>query len=118
MLRKKQVGLVEEPVRKILTLSDIHFPFALVDELQKAIELHSDADVVVLNGDILDGYIFSTYGTAKRIAALKEYIAAFNLVKQLHSFPRLSLSVVIMTEDQAKALLEILSRKKHLKSSG
>lgn len=104
---KKQVGLVEEPVRKILTLSDIHFPFALVDELQKAIELHSDADVVVLNGDILDGYIFSTYGTAKRIAALKEYIAAFNLVKQLsEKFPK----VVIVSGNHDRRPAKALSR--------
>ena len=75
-------GLVENATRKILSLSDIHFPFALYDELQEAIEKHSDAEICVLNGDIIDGYIFSTYGTAKRIAALKEYMAAFELVKQ------------------------------------
>ena len=75
-------GLVEAPTRKILTLSDIHFPFALYDEIQDALALHSDADIVVLNGDILDGYAFSTYGSAKRIAALKEYMAAFQLVEQ------------------------------------
>ena len=76
------IGLVENPIRKILTISDIHFPFALYDEIQKAIETHSDADVCVLNGDLLDGYVFSTYGKAKRIAALKEYMAAFELVKK------------------------------------
>lgn len=80
---RRTVGIIEKPARKILTLSDIHFPFALVDELEKAVEKHSDADIVVLNGDILDGYAFSTYGKAKRIAALKEYIAAFNFVKEL-----------------------------------
>ena len=80
---KKSVGIIENPTRKILTLSDIHFPFALVDELKKAVKLHSDADIVVLNGDILDGYAFSTYGRGRRIAALKEYIAAFNFVKEL-----------------------------------
>jgi predicted phosphodiesterase len=76
-------GIVENPSRKILCLSDIHFPFALTDEIDKAIKLHKDADIVVLNGDILDGYIFSTYSKAKRIAALKEYMAAFELVKRL-----------------------------------
>lgn len=75
-------GLVNNATRKILSFSDIHFPFALYDELQEAIEKHSDAEICVLNGDILDGYVFSTYGTAKRIAALKEYIAAFELVRQ------------------------------------
>lgn len=82
-------GLVEDASRKILSLSDIHFPFALVNEIDKALKLHSDADVVVLNGDILDGYIFSTYSKARRIAALKEYMAAFELVKRLsEAFPK------------------------------
>lgn len=76
-------GIVENATRKILCFSDIHFPFALEDELKKAIEEHSDADIVVLNGDILDGYIYSTFSKAKRIAALKEYIAAFELVRCL-----------------------------------
>jgi len=76
------IGLVDNPTRKIISLSDIHFPFALYDEINTAIENHSDADVCVLNGDILDGYVFSTYGKAKRIAALKEYIAAFELVRK------------------------------------
>ncbi|MBM08043.1 MAG: hypothetical protein CMF69_00465 [Magnetovibrio sp.] len=82
-------GIIDKIERKILTLSDIHFPFALYDELDKALTLHSDADVVVLNGDILDGYIFSTYGTARRIAAVKEYLSAFELVKRIaESFPK------------------------------
>ena len=80
---KKSVGIVKNISRKILTLSDIHFPFGLIDELRKAIELHSDADIVVLNGDILDGYAFSTYGRGRRIAALKEYRMAFDFVKEL-----------------------------------
>lgn len=74
-------GILESTSRKILCLSDIHFPFALEDELKRALEDHSDADIVVLNGDILDGYIYSTFSKAKRIAALKEYLAAFELVK-------------------------------------
>jgi predicted phosphodiesterase len=75
-----KTGLDLNVSRKILTLSDIHYPFGLDDEIAKALKDHSDADIVVLNGDILDGYIFSTWAKAKRIAALKEYIAAFELV--------------------------------------
>lgn len=78
---RETAGLVENANKKILSLSDIHFPFALEDELKIALETHSDADIVVLNGDILDGYIFSTFTKAKRIAALKEYMAAFELVE-------------------------------------
>jgi len=100
-------GIVDNASRKILTLSDIHFPFALVDELEKALTLHADADIVVLNGDILDGYIFSTYGTAKRIAALKEYRAAFNLVKQIsENFPE----VVIVSGNHDRRPAKALSK--------
>lgn len=87
-------GLVGEEniARKILCLSDIHFPFAREDELERAVEEHSDADIVVLNGDILDGYIFSTFPKSHRIAALAEYRAAFNFVQILsENFPKVVL---------------------------
>ena len=86
---KDETGLNLNVSRKILTLSDIHFPFSLEDEIFEALEEHSDADIVVLNGDILDGFIYSTFSKAKRIAALKEYIAAFELVNYLSdNFPK------------------------------
>lgn len=93
------------PTRKILSLSDIHFPFAKEDMIMEAIRNHSDADIVVLNGDILDGYIFSTYKRAKRIAALKEYIAAFELVKMCSEiFPNVVIVSGNHDERPAKAL--------------
>ena len=82
LAEREKTGIVKNATRKILTLSDIHFPFALEDELKRALDDHSDADIVVLNGDILDGYAFSSWGRAKRIAAVKEYIAAFELVAE------------------------------------
>lgn len=104
-----KIGIVspEKKLRKILTLSDIHFPFALVDEIEEALSLHSDAEIVVLNGDILDGYAFSTYGRAKRIAALKEYRAAFELVRSIsESFPQ----VVIVSGNHDRRPAKTLSR--------
>lgn len=86
-------GIVTDVARKILTLSDLHFPFALEDYIHMALNDHADADIVVLNGDLLDGYIFSTFGKAKRVAALKEYMAVFELVNYIsENFPQ-----VIMT---------------------
>lgn len=67
--------------RKIVCFSDIHFPFANEDMLMEAITENSDADICVLNGDILDGYVFSTYEKGKRVAALAEYRCAFRFVK-------------------------------------
>ena len=102
-----RVGIIEEATRKILTLSDLHFPFALVDELNKAVELHKDADVVVINGDMLDGYAFSTYGRAKRIAALKEYRAAFEFIRELSErFPK----VVIVSGNHDRRPAKTLAR--------
>lgn len=77
------LGLSSSKDRKILTFSDLHVPFFLWEDMKLALQTHSDADVVVLNGDILDAYIFSTFTKSKRIAALKEYISAFDLVKIL-----------------------------------
>jgi len=90
-----KIGILDsnKPLRKILSLADLHFPFALVNEIEKALDLHQDAYAVVLNGDILDGYAFSTYSRGKRISALKEYRAALELVKNLSE--RFPLVVII-----------------------
>lgn len=76
-------GLTSSKDRKILSFSDLHIPFFLWEDMKLALNTHSDANVVVLNGDILDAYIFSTFSKSKRIAALKEYISAFDLVRIL-----------------------------------
>jgi predicted phosphodiesterase len=75
-----KIGITDHQTRKILTFSDLHIPFFMHEEIKRACQVHSDADIVVLNGDILDGYIFSTYAKSKRVAAIKEYMAAFDLV--------------------------------------
>lgn len=79
----KDLGLTTNVARKILSFSDLHIPFFLSEDMYAALDQHLDADIIVLNGDILDGYIFSTFSKAKRIAAIKEYQAAYNLVHWL-----------------------------------
>ena len=82
------IGLVDCPTRKILSISDMHYPFALEEEIENAINDHSDADICVLGGDIMDGYAFSTFSRARRIAAIYEYMAAFELVQMCaETFP-------------------------------
>ena len=77
---------------KILSLSDIHFPLAREDLLEQIIKDHADADVVVVNGDLMEGYIFSTFAKNKSIAALDEYRAAFLFIKMLsEKFPKVIL---------------------------
>lgn len=86
------VGLGDEVDRTILCLSDLHFTHALDQELFNATKKYSDADVVVLNGDILDGYMFSTFPKGKSIAAAKEYQCALEFVKHLsENFPHVVL---------------------------
>jgi predicted phosphodiesterase len=78
-------GLIPEDqiVRKILTLSDIHFPFARNDLLEKVIAEHEDSDIVVINGDMFEGYAHSRFEKGKRISALAEYQLAFAFVTML-----------------------------------
>jgi len=77
---------------KILSLSDIHFPLARMDLLQKILDEHADADVVVINGDLMEGYIFSTFEKNKSIAALDEYRIAFEFIRMLSErFPKVVL---------------------------
>lgn len=73
-----QLGL--EASRKILSLSDIHFPIARTDLIEQIIHQHKDADVLVLNGDLFDGYAFSSFKKDKKINALIEYNAVLTFV--------------------------------------
>jgi predicted phosphodiesterase len=83
ILKRRGVISPDKITRKILSLSDIHFPLARLDLLAEAIADHMDANIVVLNGDILEGDIFSSYEKMRRIAALDEYNSGFNLVAYL-----------------------------------
>lgn len=47
--------------KKILSLSDIHAPFANFKAIETAIKDNRDADLVVLNGDVYDGHALSDY---------------------------------------------------------
>lgn len=89
---KANSGLSSSKETKILTFSDLHVPFFLWEDMERALNTHNDADIIVLNGDILDAYIFSTFSKSKNIAALKEYQVAFDLVHYLSdNFPKVVL---------------------------
>lgn len=90
----KSVGLLEpeEATRKILAISDFHFPFAREDLLQDILTQHADSNIVVVNGDLLDGHAYSSFTKDRRVAALHEYMQAYELVAYLASnFPRVIL---------------------------
>ena len=82
----------EEITSKILSISDIHFPLSRADLLEQILNEHADADIVVCNGDILEGYMFSTFDKDRSIAALDEYRCAFAFVEELsRRFPQVVL---------------------------
>lgn len=92
--RKRGIIPDNKITRKIISLSDLHLPLARLDLIAEILNKHSDADIVVLNGDIMEGYIFSTFEKHRRIAALDEYRAAVDLVRILsENFP-----LVVLTE--------------------
>lgn len=85
---KKDLGLTKSKNTKIISFSDLHIPFFLSEDMSIALHEHADADIVVLNGDILDAYCFSTFSKSKNIAAIKEYMCAFQLINYLsENFP-------------------------------
>lgn len=66
--------------RKILSLSDIHFPFENRELIDSIVAEHSDADILVLNGDILDSYSVSSFGKDKHVLLLEEYMKALDFL--------------------------------------
>ena len=67
--------------RKILTVSDLHFPYCRTELLYQVLREHGDADICVLNGDLFDGYAFSSYAKDTFVNPIKEYQLVFDLVK-------------------------------------
>lgn len=91
--KENKTGLVKNANVKILVLSDIHFPFAREDYLKQAIDTHSDANMVVINGDMIDGYAHSFFDKEERVAAIDEYNIAHEFLFMLsQKFPKVYLT--------------------------
>ena len=76
----RRIGLTDGEI-KIVSLSDIHFPFSRDDLLEQVIEEHKDADIFVINGDMLESYSASMFPKSKKVPMLIEYQCAFKFVK-------------------------------------
>jgi predicted phosphodiesterase len=76
-----KVGRPVNPNVKVLTLSDFHIPFENPDVIKHALENHLDADILVLNGDILDHYMVSKWPQKKAILLKWEYQLAVEWLK-------------------------------------
>lgn len=73
--------------RFILSLSDLHIPFAPIERIVSILEDHKDTlksdkvkSCIMLNGDIMDQYAASMFPKSKEIAMIKEYQMSMNLV--------------------------------------
>lgn len=77
---------------KILVLGDLHVPFHEPAFLAAALEREKDADVVVVNGDIGDGYALSRF-TKYESVPYEQELAAIQIVLETLSerFPRVVL---------------------------
>ena len=72
--------------KKILALSDFHFPFALPKEVFH--EYRNDVDYLVLNGDLLDMQGISKFPRAYRVSPMEELIGCrqylIDLIEYIH----------------------------------
>lgn len=68
---------------KGISISDLHIPFVREDLVNSIIKKHSGEDFVVINGDILDSNLISSFSKNKEVPFVMEYNAAFELVKLL-----------------------------------
>jgi predicted phosphodiesterase len=71
--------------KKILSLSDLHMPFHDTEALEMALEHDGNADILVLNGDILDCYSVSSYSKDKGIPLQVEYQLALDFIREMTS---------------------------------
>lgn len=93
--------------RKILSLSDVHCPFHDKELIHSIIREHSDADVCVLNGDIIDAYAASSFSKDKLVSLHEEYCAALDLVAEAaETFP----SVIIVRGNHDQRVDRIFGR--------
>jgi predicted phosphodiesterase/predicted transcriptional regulator len=57
---------------KILNIADLHIPFTDYKSVQGILREHSDADVLMINGDLLDLFAVSKYAKDKEVALKRE----------------------------------------------
>ena len=79
----KNLGLPKDPAIKILCISDLHFPFHNKKVVEHAIENHSDADILVVNGDIFEGFMVSKWPKKKTILLEWEYKLAAEFLREV-----------------------------------
>lgn len=80
--KTRRITLKKPRPIKIVSLSDIHYPFAQHGLINHILEKNAGADFCVLNGDIFDAHDISFFPKNKIIPLYTEYRQAFHLVKR------------------------------------
>lgn len=89
-----KMGRPVETVSKVLSISDLHCPFENPSVIHHALENHGDADVLVVNGDLVEHYAVSSWPKEKAILLKWEYKIALEWLKLFSkTFPK-----VVLTE--------------------
>jgi len=68
---------------EILVLSDLHIPLVDLDALEEVVFTNQDADICVIDGDMLDYKSISAYGQKKEVSVESEYKIGFEVLKQI-----------------------------------
>ena len=88
----ESVGNPKDANFKVLSISDTHIPFYHDGVVAEAIKRHKDADVLVLNGDILELHSVSRWPKSKAIMLRHEYQMAIKWICKLSEiFPKIVL---------------------------
>lgn len=87
----KYVGKPKEKAKiKVVSISDMHIPFQHDAVLNKLIASHSDADILVINGDFLELYSVSSWPKNKSVMLRKEYEQGLEVLRKLSEiFPKI-----------------------------
>ena len=83
--RFSKLGRPKGELKKILTISDLHIPFENESIIADAISEHSDADILIINGDFFDLYSVSKWPKSKGFLLKHEYKIAVEWLKILSS---------------------------------
>lgn len=70
---------------KILNLSDLHVPFTDWNNVYKVVKAHRDADILQINGDLLDLFAVSKYAKDKMVAVRQEMDEAREFLEEMSS---------------------------------
>jgi len=93
---------------KILNISDLHVPFTNIDALEEIIYNNQDADICVINGDLLDYKSISNYGQKREITVEEEYRMLFKILKPISEIFE---DVVITEGNHERRLKRYFSKK-------